>query len=196
MNTKLQELTDKIYLEGVERGNAEAEEIIQKAQNEADSLLAKAHQDAENILQKAKQQSEELMKNTESEMKLYAQQAVNALKTEVTDLVNGSITESSVKAATADKDFMQKIILAMVQEIAKNEVVTIETKQAKELEAYFMANAKALLDKGVTIKEVNNIKTDFSIVPGEGGYKINFSEDEFVAYFKGFLRPKLIEMLF
>ena len=35
MNTKLQELTDKIYLEGVEKGNAEAKAIVEKAENDA-----------------------------------------------------------------------------------------------------------------------------------------------------------------
>jgi V/A-type H+-transporting ATPase subunit E len=53
-----------------------------------------------------------------------------------------------------------------------------------------------LLDKGVKIVEVKNIKTDFSIVPEKGGYKLNFGEKEFVAYFKEFLRPQLIDILF
>ena len=91
---------------------------------------------------------------------------------------------------------LQKMILLMVEELAKNQAVTIETKEADALIAYFKSNAKDLLDKGVKITGVNNIKTDFTLVPADGAYKLNFGEDEFVAYFKEFLRPKLVEMLF
>ena len=78
----------------------------------------------------------------------------------------------------------------------KNEEVSIETKDAKALTDYFKANAKELLGKGVTISETKGIKTDFAIAPAQGGYKITFGDAEFIAYFKEFLRPKLVEMLF
>lgn len=196
MNTKLQDLTDKIYLEGVEKGKAEAAEIVSKAEAEAAEIVAKARAEADKLYQSAEEKSNELTKNTRAELKLFAQQAVNALKTEVANIVCGEIVTASVKAATADKEFMQKMILVLVEELAKNQTVNIETKQAEALTAYFKSNAKDLLNKGVKITEVNNIKADFTLIPADGGYKINFGDDEFVAYFKEFLRPKLVEMLF
>ena len=84
----------------------------------------------------------------------------------------------------------------MVQEWAKNQDVTIEAKDAKALTEYFTANAKDLLNKGVKINQANNVKADFSIIPEKDGYKLSFGDDEFMAYFKEFLRPKLVEMLF
>jgi len=196
MNTKLQELTDKIYLEGVEKGEAAAAQIISKAQAEADEIIAKAKAEAEKILQTTDEKAKELTKNTRSELKLFAQQAINSLKSEITNIVCGDIVSASVKAATADKAFMQKMIQVMVEELAKNQEVTIQAKHADELTAYFQANAKDLLNKGVKITQANNIKTDFTLIPAEGGYKLTFGEEEFIAYFKEFLRPKLIEMLF
>ena len=196
MNTKLQELTDKIYLEGVEKGNEEAKTIVSKAIAEADEIKAQAEAQAQKIIAEAQAKSAELTKNTQSELKLFAQQSVNALKTEVVDLICGSIVSESVKAATADKEFMQKTILALVQEWGKNQALVIETKDVETLTAYFMSNAKDLLNKGLKIKEANGIKSDFSIAPQKEGYKITFGDDEFIAYFKEFLRPKLVEMLF
>jgi V/A-type H+-transporting ATPase subunit E len=64
------------------------------------------------------------------------------------------------------------------------------------LKAYFAKNAKALLDKGVEIKQVNGVKTSFSIAPADGSYKVNFGEGEFEAYFKAFFRPQMVELLF
>lgn len=196
MNSTLQELTDKIYLEGVEKGKSEAAAIVTKAKEEAAAILQKAESESSAILAQAKKQAEELDKNTRSELKLFAQQSVEALKTEVASLINGKVTDDSVKAAVSDKDFMQKVILTFAQEWAKKEQITIEAKEAEALMAYFAANAKDLLNNGVTIKTVNGVKTDFAIQPASGGYKIVFGETEFVEYFKEFLRPKLVELLF
>lgn len=196
MNTKLQELTDKIYLEGVEKGNSEAKAIVAKAHVEAAEIVEKAKAEAIQIIANAEAKAAELTKNTQSELRLFAQQSVNALKTEITDLICGAIVSDSVKAASSDKGFMQKTILALVQEWAKTEFLSIETKDAKALSDYFMTNAKNLLDKNIKITEANGIKADFAIIPSKGGYKITFGDDEFIAYFKEFLRPKLVEMLF
>lgn len=196
MNTKLQELTDKIYLEGVEKGNTEAQKIVSNAEQEAADIIAKASAQAAKIIADADAKAIELSQNTKSELTLFAQQSVNALKTSIADLVCGTIVTDSVKAATADKAFMQKAILTLVQEWVKTDSLTIQAKDAKALQEYFAANAKELLNKGVTISEVNAVKTDFAITSAKGGYKITFGDDEFVAYFKEFLRPKLVEMLF
>lgn len=196
MNTKLQELTDKIYLEGVEKGKEEAKTIVKNAQVEAVEIVEKAKTEAEQIIANANLKAAELSKNTQSELRLFAQQSVNALKTEITDLICGSIVTESVKAATSDKTFMQKTILSLVQEWAKTESLEIQAKDAKALTDYFMANAKELLNNGVKISEANGVKADFAIIPAKGGYKITFGEEQFIAYFKEFLRPKLVEMLF
>lgn len=196
MNTKLQELTDKIYLEGVEKGNAEAAEILSKAQAEAAEILSKAQTEADKLYRTAEDKANELMKNSKAELKLFAQQSVNALKSEITNMLCGSIVSDSVRAATSDKAFMQKMLLILVEELAKKQTVTIEAKDARALTDYFISNAKDLLNKGVKITEANNIKADFTIIPADGGYKLTFGEDEFIAYFKEFLRPKLVEMLF
>lgn len=193
---KLEELTNKIYAEGVEKGNAEAKEIVAKAEEQAAQIVAEAKKQAEQCVQAAQQKAAELDKNTRSELKMFAEQSVNALRTEVTNLLTDRLATDSVKAATADKAFMQQVILKMVEGMVKYGKVTVEAQDAKALQAYFESNAKGLLAKGVKIEEVKGIKTDFQIIPEKGGYKLAFGEQEFVAYFKEFLRPQLIEMLF
>ena len=196
MNNKLQELTEKIYLEGVEKGKVEAAQLIADAEHEAKAIIAKAQAEADKIKAEAAKNASELDKNTKSELKLFAEQSVNAIKTEITNLLSDKIASDAVKAATSDKVFMQKTITALVEQWAKEGNVTIEAKDAKVLTDYFMANAKELLNKGVSINEVKGLKTDFAIAPAQGGYKITFGNDEFIAYFKEFLRPKLVELLF
>ena len=193
---KLEEITNKLYAEGVEKGNQEAQEIIAKAKEEAKQIVEKAKLEALDQLQKAQKKAEELDANTKSELKMFTEQSLNALKTQVTDLVNGKIVEDSVKAATADAKFMQGIIAKMAESMVKDGDVVIDAKDAEALKKYFAANAKGLLEKGVTINEVKGLKTDFQLKAAKGGYKLAFGDAEFVAYFKEFLRPQLVELLF
>jgi V/A-type H+-transporting ATPase subunit E len=192
----LSELTDKIYAEGVEKGNAEAKQIVEKANAKAADLIAEAEKKAAAIVAAAESKSADLDKKTRAELKLYAEQSVNAVKTEITNLLADKIAADSVKAATADAKFMQGLIAKLAEQMAKQGEVEIEAKDAEALKKYFAANAKGLLDKGVVIKEVKGIKTDFTIQPAKGGYKLAFGEAEFIAYFKEMLRPQLVEMLF
>ena len=192
----LSEITDKIYAEGVEKGNAEAQQIVANANAKAEEIIANAKAKAEEIIANANAKAADLDKKTRAELKLYAEQSVNAVKTEIVNLLADKIAADSVKAATADAKFMQGLIVKLAEQMAKNGEVIIEAKDAEALKKYFTANAKGLLDKGVKIVEVKGIKTDFTIQPAKGGYKLAFGDAEFIAYFKEMLRPQLVEEFF
>ena len=192
----LSELTDKIYAEGVEKGNVEAKQIVENANKKAEEIIAQAEKKAASIIADAESKSADLDKKTRAELKLYAEQSVNAVKTEIVNLLSDRIAADSVKAATADAKFMQGLIAKLAEQMAKNGEVLIEAKDADALKKYFSANAKGLLEKGVKIAEVKGIKTDFTIQPAKGGYKLAFGDAEFIAYFKEMLRPQLVEELF
>ena len=196
MDAKIQELTDQIYREGVEKGNEEAGRIIAQAKAEEQNILQSAREEAEEIVAQARKEAAEWKKNTVSELKMFASQAVEALKSEVTNLITGKVASENVKAASTDADFMKKMMLEIAREWAKNGAISIQTSDAKALTSYFQANAVDLLNQGVTIEEVNGRKTSFSIAPADGSYKISFGEEEFITYFKEFLRPQLIDILF
>ncbi|MDR2915304.1 MAG: hypothetical protein LBV74_10810 [Tannerella sp.] len=196
MDTKIQELTDKIYKEGVEKGNEEANRIIAAAKEQEETVIREAEDKAKQIIADAEKNAEGLKRNTEAELRLFASQAVEALKSEVANLITDKIVTDNIKATTTDVTFMQKTMLEIAKEWVKNEGITIQTADQKSLIDYFEANAKGLLDKGVKIEQVNGKKTSFTLIPADGAYKISFGEEEFIAYFKEFLRPQLIEMLF
>jgi V/A-type H+-transporting ATPase subunit E len=193
---KIQELTDKLYREGVEKGKAEGEHLVQQAQEEVAKMLADAKEQADKIIAEAKKEAQELDVNTRSELKLYAGQALNALKSEVANVITKKLVDEAVKSLSDNKDFIGKFMVAMAQSWGTEEPLVISTADAEGLMAYFKVHAKELLNKGVTIVQVNGKETSFSIAPADGSYKVNFGEEEFAAYFKEFLRPQLVEMLF
>ena len=196
MESKIQAMPDKIYREGVEKGNTEAQKLIANAQDEAKKIVEDARKEAEAIVAASRKSADELAENTKSELKLFAGQAVNALKSEIATLVTDKIVNADVKAFAADKDYLNAFIVALASKWSVNEPIVISTADADGLKKYFAAQAKALLDKGVKIEQVNGNKTLFTVSPADGSYKVNFGEEEFMNYFKEFMRPQLEEMLF
>jgi len=196
MTSKLQELTDKLLAEGVEKGNAEAERIVAEAQQQAEQIVAKAREEAAQLEQTAKKNVEALEANTKSEIKMYASQALEALKSEVANVVGDSIVKEAARALTDDKTFMNQFVLRLAEKWGAGEDIVISAEDAASLRALFAQKAKALLDRGVKIEQVNGLKTMFTIQPADGSYRVNFGEAEFEDYFKGFLRPQLVEMIF
>lgn len=192
----MQNLTEKLYTEGVEKGKAEAAALIRQAQTEADEIVSQAKKEAETLRADAQKAANDLTNRTQAELKLYFQQALNALKGDVVNLINGKIVENSVKAATTDPKFMQQVITNLCEQWAKAGDVTIETADAQALTEYFAANAKHLLNGGVEVKSGKNHANSFTISPADGGYKVKFGEEELIAFFKDFLRPQLVEQLF
>lgn len=193
---KIQELTSKLYSEGVEKGKEEADKILEQANARKKQILDQAQAEAKKILDSAKKDSDELRNHTESELKLYANQSVEALKTEIINLITADFASSKVKEATVDSSFMQNLIVELVKNWAKEENLTIGVENDAELESYIASNAKDLLDRGLKIETVNGISTGFTVTPQDGSYRVKFGEEEFIEYFKEFLRPKIQELLF
>ena len=196
MESKIQELTNKLLQEGVERGNAQAEAIIAQANEQAKQIIEAAQAKGAEIEAQAKKDAQALNDHTKSELKMYNVQALNALKTEIANVVNANVVKDAVKEITGDKDFMNNFVLKLAEKWGAQEDLVISTADAASLKALFAKKAKALLDKGLKIEQVNGQKTAFTIQPADGSYKVNFGDAEFEDYFKSFLRPQLVDMLF
>ena len=93
----LSEITEKIYAEGVEKGNAEAQQIVAQANEKAAAIVAEAEKKAAALVAEAESKAADLDKKTRAELKLYAEQSVNAVKTEIVNLLSDKIAADSVK---------------------------------------------------------------------------------------------------
>jgi len=196
MESKIQELTNKLLNEGVEKGKIEAEKIIAAAKDESAKIVANAKTEAADIEAAAKKNADTIKDNTVAELKMYSAQALSALKTEVTNVLTNATVEEVVKKVVADKDFMNQFILKLAEKWGSQQDIVITAEDADSLKAVFAKQAKALLDKSVKIEGVHGQKALFTVQPADGSYKVNFGEAEFEDYFKSFLRPQLVDMLF
>jgi len=202
MQNKLQQLTEKIFKEGISKGNAEAEKIINDSKKQAEDIIVKAKKEADKIINDAKKKSDEIKSSSEAEFRLSSKQAINALKQQITDLINGEIVGTSVKKVFEDKDFIKKLIETSIKnwQPASNEdadlTILLPEKQEKEIQQYFTKSVNDLLKKGIEIRFDADVKSGFQIGPKNGSYKISFTEEDFINFFKQYLRPRLIKLLF
>ncbi|MBO4500013.1 MAG: hypothetical protein J5732_07150 [Bacteroidaceae bacterium] len=196
MNTKIQELTDIIYKEGVTKGQEEAERILAEAGEKARQIVAEARKEADKLIADAKKESQNYSDNVKKELKLSASQSIDAVKSEIATVITDKIVSESVAELVNDKDLMGEFILKIAGEWAKSQDIVISTSDSAGLKKLFASKAKQLLDKGVTIEQVNGRKAGFTIAPYDGSYKVNFGAEEFVNWFKSMVRPQLVETLF
>jgi V/A-type H+/Na+-transporting ATPase subunit E len=202
MEKKLQELTEKIYSEGVEKAKAEAEKILAGARKVADAELTKANKQSEQILAEAKKRSDEMIRNGQSEMKLAVNQALTEVKQKLTEIVTLKTVTGSVAQAVTDKDFMKKVIETSVKNFFADQSKGMDVElilpesMKNDLGVYFKSNAKSLLDGGLELKFDPSVETGFKIGPADGGYRMSFTDKDFENFFKKYMKPKTIELLF
>ena len=202
MESKLQELTNKLYNEGVEKANEEANKIIEDAKKEAEKIKNQAQQEADEIISNAKQESEDLKKNAKSEIDLAAKQTLREVQKQITEMVTMGVIKEPVKESMNDTQFIKEIIETLIKnwsaqsEEQVNLAVTIPENKQKELQDYLENQAAQQLNAGIQVDVSDRMKGGFSIGPADGSYKISFSEEDFENFFKGYLRPRTVEMLF
>ena len=196
MDSQIQALTEKVYQEGVLKGEQEAAKILAAANAQAEQVERDARTRAEQIIAEAQRSASELKSNTERELKLNASKLIEATKASIVDVLAGRIAGDSVQAFTANPELLQRVVLEIAKGFDLKHGVEITSSQAEELKAYFAQNAKVLLEEGLTIKQVAGKATQYTIRPQNGSFKVEIGEQEFVELFKSILRPQLAQELF
>ena len=200
MQNKLQELTDKLYNEGLSKGKQEGEEILAKAKIQADEIVAKAKAEAASILAAANKQADDLKTKVQGDLKMAASQSIAATKKDIENLVVAKLTESDVKSALTSAEFVKEVILAVAKGFNTAEAVDLEVvlpeSLKKDLEGFVSKELAKALEGGVEASFSKKISGGFTIGPKDGGYFISFTEDTFNALISEYLRPATKKILF
>ena len=200
MQNKLQELTDKLYNEGLSKGKQEGEEILAKAKVQAEEIVAKAKAEAAAIVAAANKDAEDLKTKVQGDLKMAAAQSVAATKKDIETLVVTKMTESEVKKALSSADFVKEVILAVAKGFTTEDAADLELvlpeSLKKELEPFVTSELCKVLKGGVEASFTKKIAGGFTIGPKDGGYFISFTEETFNALISEYLRPATKKILF
>lgn len=200
MQNKLQELTDKLYKEGLSKGKQEGEEILAKAKDQAEEIIGKAKAEAEAIIAAAQKEAEDLRTKVTGDLKMAAGQSVAATRQDIETLIITKMTEGEISSALTSADFVKQVILAVAkgfnaQDAADLELVLPESLK-KELEPFVAKELATVLNGGVQASFSKKISGGFNIGPKDGGYFISFTDETFKAHIAEYLRPATKKLLF
>lgn len=200
MDNRIDEITQKIYNEGVIKAKEDAEQILSEARLKADSIVKDAKKKQEELIIETQKKADEIKGKSETELKLAGNQFISNLKQLITDLITTKQPATTIHKAFDDVDFVQNIILHIINkwDIEKeNELmVLLPEAKRKELTDFFELKAVETLNKGVVIDFDKRIGSGFRIGPKDGGYLISFTEQDFMNYFKEYLKDHTRKLLF
>ena len=197
---KLQELTDKLYNEGLSKGRQEGEELLAKAKVQAEEMVAKAQAEAAQIVAAAQKQAEEIKSKVASDIKMASSQSLAATKKDIETLVVGKMADEPVKKALASADFVKELIQAVAAKFTTEGPVDLalilpESLQ-KELEPFVTNELAKTLNAGIEASFSKKVSGGFKIGPKDGGYFVSFSDETFSELIAEYLRPATKKILF
>ncbi len=200
MNSKIQQLTETIYNEGIQKAREEAEAILKEAGETASSIKKEAQDEADKLMKEARAKSAELQKQVESEIRMSLNQAVSTVRQEITNLITLQVIKPSVSELFSDRDYLKSLVTNVVKGWMEKEdldlKVILSESERGQLESYFKNNLSAELNKGLEVTFSSNVKSGFKIGPSDDSYLISFTDDDFTNFLKGYLRPKTSQLLF
>ena len=197
---KLQELTDKLYNEGLAKGKEEGAKILEDAKKKAENIIAEAEKQAEAILDKARKEADDYDQKVTSDLKMAASQSFQATKKDIENLIITKITGSEVKKALSSADFVKEIIRSVAEKFSTEDSqdisLVLPASLKDELEPFVKGELAQVLGKGVDATFSKKIGGGFNIGPKDGGYFISLTDETFNDLITEYLRPVTKKLLF
>lgn len=200
MQNKLQELTDKLYNEGLSKGKQEGEELLAKAKVQVEEMISKAQAEAAQIVAAAQKQADEIRTKVASDIKMASTQSLAATKKDIETLVVGKMTDEPVKKALSSAEFVKELIKTVAEKFTTDGPVDLalvlpESLQ-KELEPFVQNELAKTLKAGVSASFSKKVSGGFQIGPKDGGWFVSFTEETFNELVSEYLRPATKKILF
>ena len=202
MENKLQALTDKLYQDGLSKGKEEGERLLQEAKAQASRIVESAQEQAKEIVEKARKEAEDLKNNTLTEIKITSRQMISTLKEEVENHLMQRSLSPALHSAMEQVEFVQLVIVKAMEcfKPAEHNGLSLElllpedyrNRFDKFLEGQLGADLKA----GLEVKFDGELKGGFKIVNKTEGYQLSFTEEDFMALFEEYARPRIKQLLF
>lgn len=199
-NDKLQELTDKLYNQGLSKGKEEGEKILASARAQAEKILADASAQAEKTLAQARKKADEINSKALSDVKMASFQALEATKADIMGAIRAKGSDKDVDANLSGEAFIKEIILSSCKALSAQtscelEVVLPESTKASTAD-YVKKEIASAIGRGIDVTLSKKVKGGLNIAPKDGGYFISLSDETFKSLIREYLRPSTDKILF
>ena len=202
MQNKLQELTDKLYNEGLSKGKKEAEDLKAAAVKESDRIIADARKEAEKIVADARKEAEELRTRVENDIRMASSQAISSVRQRIENIIISKAVSADVKKSLEDPELIRSLLTTVAGAFNAADAApagleaVLPASMQESLQAWFGNNATEAMNKGIDVTFSKQIQGGFKIGPKDGGYMISFAEGDFENILTEYLRPTARKLLF
>lgn len=200
MQNKLQELTDKLYNEGLSKGREEGEALLAKAKSQAADIVAEAEKKAAEIMTKAEKEAEAYKVKVAGDLKIAASQSVQATRKDIEELVVFKMTGAATEKALSDEAFVKEVIKAVAEkfnaETAMDLNLVLPETLKSSLEPFVKNELSSILKGQVNASFSKKIAGGFTIGPKDGSYFISLTDETFKELISEYLRPATRKLLF
>lgn len=201
MQNKLQELTDKLYNEGLSKGKQEGEAVLANARVQAAEIVENAKKEAAGIVAAARKEAENIRSKADGDLRIAAGQSIEATRQAIENLVVCNLKEKEVSSALTSAAFVKELLTAVVKAYSASseaeglDAVLPETLK-KETEPFIRKELASMLKGGLNVTYSKKISGGFTISPKGSGYFISFTDETFNSLISEYLRPATKKILF
>lgn len=198
MEIQLQELINQIKKDGVEAAETQAEAIIDAAKAEADKIISAAKLEADKLIANAKAENEKTVKSGEDAIRQAGRNLLISFRESVSRELN-AVAGDNVAAIYSSDALTELIVRAIEAWTAKPEAddisVLLNSADLARFEEAILAQLKAKMLTGVTLKANDNFDGGFRIAVNNGAVYYDYSAESVTDMLSGYLGAKITALL-
>ena len=198
MEIQLQELIEQIKKDGVDAAEAKAADILAAAKAEAEKIVADAKAQADRMIADAKNENAKTVKSGEDAIRQAGRNLLISFRESVTRELK-AIVSDNVNAVYSSDAFAKLIVSAVESWMGKPESddvsVILNSADLAKLEEAVLAELKAKMLGGVTLKANDNFDGGFRIAVNNGAVYYDYSAEAVTDMLSNYLSPRVIALL-
>ncbi len=198
MEIQLQELIEQIKKDGVDAAETQAEEILVSAKAEAEKIIADAKAQADKMIADAKAENAKTVKSGEDAIRQAGRNLLISFRESITRELK-AIVGDNVNAVYSSDVFVKLIVNAVESWAGKPEAddisVILNSSDLEKLEEALLAELKAKIQGGVTLKANDSFDGGFRIAVNNGAVYYDYSAQAVTDMLSGYLSPRVTALL-
>lgn len=192
----LDELIQDLQQRGVDKGEQQAQEILENAKVRAEQIVTKAQHEADEIVARANTERQSTKASLDAELRQAVQVGLAAFRQAIE---NGFVVpeiRQAVHAAVTRPGFLEDSIAEIVRAFARQGMtnadieVLLPEAQRQELGDAFIARLAAKGASGVKVRFDDSLTFGFRIGPAKGGFFFDLSDDGLRQVLEKFVSPR------
>lgn len=198
MDNKLQQLTQQLYNEGIQKAEIEAAAIVQQARQKAEAIVTQAEAEKQVLLDQAQKEAQQLTQRTHAELRMVINQALQKLKQDIAQLIQLKTINQPIAQTLQDPQYLSAVLLAVVSGIYPDPSgqLTVQLSPATEqsLLHYLRSQIAQLLHTEPVIHTNANLKAGFKIGKTDDNYVLSFTDEDFATFIAQFMYPEIAQI--